>query len=78
MTPSTATTVEHADRSDLSRAPARSLTRGGVSPTTRGSTRSRSAQVGEGDGHAAALVNFRFIANTVWTPKEAVKAMQAH
>jgi nicotinamidase-related amidase len=36
------------------------------------------AQVEEGDGHAAALVNFRFIANTVWTTKEAVKAMQAH
>ncbi|MGH0031644.1 MAG: cysteine hydrolase [Myxococcota bacterium] len=36
------------------------------------------AQVEEGDGHAAALVNFRFLANTVWTTREAVKAMQAH
>lgn len=35
------------------------------------------AQVAEGDGHAAALVNFRFIANTVWTTREAVKAMKA-
>lgn len=31
------------------------------------------AQVDEGDGYAAALVNFRFIANTVWTTKEAVQ-----
>lgn len=29
------------------------------------------AQVGEGDGYKAALVNFRFIANTVWTTKQA-------
>lgn len=36
------------------------------------------AQVEEGDGYAAALVNFRFIANTVWTTQEAVKAMRAH
>jgi len=35
------------------------------------------AQVEEGDGHAAPLVNFRFMANTVWTTDEAVKAMQA-
>lgn len=35
------------------------------------------AQVAEGDGHAAALVNFRFIANTVWTTPEAVNAMKA-
>jgi len=35
------------------------------------------AQVEEGDGYAAALVNFRFIANTVWTTEQAVKAMQA-
>ena len=28
------------------------------------------AQVPEGDGYAAALVNFRFIANAVWTTKE--------
>jgi nicotinamidase-related amidase len=34
------------------------------------------AQVDEGDGYAAALVNFRFIANTVWTTEEAVEAMQ--
>ena len=33
------------------------------------------AQVAEGDGYAAALVNFRFIANTVWTTKQAVKEM---
>jgi len=31
------------------------------------------AIVAEGDGYAAALVNFRFIANTVWTTKEAVQ-----
>lgn len=35
------------------------------------------AQVAEGDGYAAALVNFRYIANTVWTTEQAVKAMQA-
>jgi nicotinamidase-related amidase len=35
------------------------------------------AQVEEGDGYVAALVNFRFMANTVWTTQEAVKAMQA-
>jgi nicotinamidase-related amidase len=34
------------------------------------------AQVEEGDGYAAALVNFRYIANTVWTTEEAVEAMQ--
>jgi len=34
------------------------------------------AQVEEGDGYAAALVNFRFIANTVWTTEQAVMAMQ--
>ena len=33
------------------------------------------AIVDEGDGYKAALVNFRFIANTVWTTKEAKKAM---
>ena len=27
----------------------------------------------EGNGYGAALVNFRFIANTVWTTEEAVK-----
>jgi nicotinamidase-related amidase len=31
------------------------------------------AQVEEGDGYAAALINFRFIANTVWTTEEAVQ-----
>jgi len=35
------------------------------------------AQVEEGDGYAAALVNFRYIANTVWTTKQAKDAMQA-
>ena len=34
------------------------------------------AQVEEGDGYAAALVNFRFIANTVWTTQEAKRRMQ--
>ena len=31
------------------------------------------AIVEEGDGYKAALVNFRFIANTVWTTSEAVQ-----
>jgi len=31
------------------------------------------AQVAEGDGYEAALVNFRFIASTTWTTEEAVK-----
>lgn len=30
----------------------------------------------EGDGYQAALVNFRFIANAVWTTKEAVEAVK--
>jgi len=34
------------------------------------------AQVEEGDGYAAALVNFRFIANDVWTTKEARQAIE--
>ena len=34
------------------------------------------AQVPEGDGYAAALINFRFIANDVLTTKAAVAAMQ--
>ncbi len=34
------------------------------------------AQVEEGDGYAAALVNFRYIANAVWTTQEAKRAMQ--
>jgi len=33
------------------------------------------AQVSEGDGYEAALVNFRFIANTVWTTEQAVQEM---
>jgi nicotinamidase-related amidase len=33
------------------------------------------AQVEEGDGYAAASVNFRFLANTVWTTEQAVEAM---
>ena len=33
------------------------------------------AIVEEGDGYESALVNFRFIANTVWTTKEAVQNM---
>jgi nicotinamidase-related amidase len=33
------------------------------------------AQVEEGDGYEAALVNFRFIADTVWTTKESVEAI---
>ena len=33
------------------------------------------AIVEEGDGYQAALVNFRFIANTVWTTEEAVEKM---
>ena len=33
------------------------------------------AQVEEGDGYKAALVNFRFIANTVWTTEEAKHAI---
>jgi nicotinamidase-related amidase len=35
------------------------------------------AQVEEGDGYAAALVNFRYMASTVWTTAEAVKAIRA-
>ncbi|MGD8641389.1 MAG: cysteine hydrolase [Gammaproteobacteria bacterium] len=33
------------------------------------------AQVEEGDGYAAAIVNFRFMANAVWTTDQAIKAM---
>ena len=33
------------------------------------------AQVTEGDGYQSALVNFRFIANTVWTTQEAAQAI---
>ncbi len=35
------------------------------------------AQVPEGDGYEAALVNFRFIANAVWTTREAVEKIEA-
>ena len=35
------------------------------------------AQVDEGDGYAAALVNFRYVANTVWTTRQAKKAMES-
>ena len=35
------------------------------------------AIVEEGDGYQAALVNFRFIANTVWTTEEAVQNIDA-
>ena len=34
------------------------------------------AQVAEGDGYAAALVNFRFLANTVWTTAELVQKLE--
>jgi len=34
------------------------------------------AQVEEGDGYAAALVNFRYIASAVWTTKEATQAIE--
>ena len=33
------------------------------------------AKVAEGNGYEAALVNFRFIANAVWTTKEAINAL---
>ena len=35
------------------------------------------AKVAEGNGYDAALVNFRFIANTVWTTDEATQAISA-
>lgn len=35
------------------------------------------AQVEEGDGFAAAMVNYRFIANTVWSTREATAAVSA-
>ena len=34
------------------------------------------AQVAEGDGYQAALVNFRFIANSVWSTEQAVEKIQ--
>jgi nicotinamidase-related amidase len=33
------------------------------------------AIIPEGDGYVAAMTNFRFMANAVWTTQEAVKAM---
>ena len=35
------------------------------------------AQVEEGDGFAAAMINYRFIANTVWTTKQAMAEIVA-
>jgi nicotinamidase-related amidase len=34
------------------------------------------AKIPEGDGYLAALYNFRFMANAVWTTDEAVKRLQ--
>jgi nicotinamidase-related amidase len=34
------------------------------------------AQVPEGDGYAAALINFRFIASTVWTTDQAIEKIE--
>ena len=34
------------------------------------------AKVPEGDGYQTALVNFRFMANTVWTTAEAADAIE--
>ncbi|MHC4756574.1 MAG: cysteine hydrolase family protein [Planctomycetota bacterium] len=34
------------------------------------------AKVPEGDGYQTALVNFRFMANTVWTTEEAIEAIK--
>ena len=35
------------------------------------------AQVAEGDGYLAATINYRFIANTVWTTQQALAAINA-
>jgi len=35
------------------------------------------AIVEEGDGYQSALVNFRFIANTVWTTEQAVQKIKS-
>ncbi len=35
------------------------------------------AKLPEGDGYLAALINFRFVANALWTTEEAVKRIQA-
>jgi nicotinamidase-related amidase len=34
------------------------------------------AKLPEGDGYQAALINFRYMANTVWTTTEAVNAIR--
>ena len=34
------------------------------------------AKVDEGDGYQAAMINFRFMANTVWSTDEAVKDIE--
>lgn len=35
------------------------------------------AQLPEGDGYLAAIINFRYVANALWTTKEAVKRIKA-
>ena len=35
------------------------------------------AKLPEGDGYEAAMINFRYLANTVWTTSEAEKAIRA-
>ena len=35
------------------------------------------AKIPEGDGYAAAIVNFRYMANAVWTTEEAIKQINA-
>ena len=35
------------------------------------------AVVPDGDGYKAAIINFRFLANTVWTTDEASKRIRA-
>ena len=34
------------------------------------------AQIPDGDGYLAALINFRFIANAVWTTDDVVKMLE--
>jgi nicotinamidase-related amidase len=34
------------------------------------------AKLPEGDGYQAAMINFRYMANTVWTTAEAVNAIR--
>ena len=34
------------------------------------------AKLPEGDGYQAAMINFRYLANTVWTTTEAVNAIR--